>query len=52
MPAFAAEAQTCIDRRDATWAACYQLMADVQAGKRPMPGSVADVVAELPKLAW
>lgn len=52
VPTFAAEAQTCVNLRDATWSACYQLMADVQAGKRPVPASVAEVLAELPKLAW
>jgi len=51
-PTFADEAQTCVNLRDATWSACYQLMADVQAGKRAMPASVADVLAELPRLAW
>lgn len=52
VPAFAAEAQTCVNLRDATWAACYQFMADVKTGKRPMPEGVADVLAGLPVLAW
>lgn len=50
-PRFAAEGQYCVDARDAHWAACYSIMADVQAGVRPMP-TVDDVLAEMPALAW
>lgn len=51
VPKFAAEGQCAVQARDATWAACYQIMADVQAGMRAMP-SVDDVLAELPALEW
>ena len=51
VPKFAAEGQYAVQARDATWAACYQIMADVQAGTRAMP-SVEDVLAGLPALEW
>lgn len=51
VPKFAAEGQCAVQARDASWAACYQIMADVQAGTRAMP-SVDDVLAELPALEW
>lgn len=51
VPTFAAEAQACVNLRDATWGACYTIMAAVQAGQRTLP-SVAEVLAELPALAW
>lgn len=51
VPKFAAEGQYAVQARDATWAACYQIMADVQAGRRTMP-SVEQVLSELPTLEW
>lgn len=51
VPKFAGEAQTCINLRDATWSACYQIMADVQAGQRTLP-TVEQALAELPTLEW
>jgi hypothetical protein len=51
VPKFATEGQYAINARDATWAACYQIMTAVQNGTRPLPG-VSDVLAELPALAW
>lgn len=51
VPKFAAEGQYAVNARDATWAACYQIMTAVQNGTRPLPG-VSDVLAELPALAW
>lgn len=51
VPKFAAEGQYAVQARDATWAACYQIMADVQAGTRAMP-SVEQVLSELPTLEW
>lgn len=51
VPKFAAEGQYAVQARDATWAACYQIMADVQAGMRAMP-SVEQVLSELPALEW
>ena len=51
VPKFAAEGQYAVQARDASWAACYQIMADVQAGLRAMP-SVEQVLSELPTLEW
>lgn len=52
VPKFAAEGQYAVAARDATWAALYTLLADVQAGIAPMPTSFADVEPLLPVLAW
>lgn len=49
---FSAEGQYAVQARDATWAALYTILADVQAGTRPMPAGYADIEAELPVLAW
>lgn len=49
---FKTEGQACVNLRDATWAAAYDILAKVQAGKRPMPTSIADIEAELPAAAW
>lgn len=46
------EGQACVNLRDATWAAAYQILANVQAGKRPMPQDIADIEADLPALVW
>jgi hypothetical protein len=51
-PKFQAEGAYAVDCRDTTWAALYQLMADVQAGVRPMPTSFAEIEPELPVLVW
>ncbi len=48
---FAAEGQYAVQARDASWAACYQVMADVQSRRRSMP-SIEQVLAELPVLDW
>ena len=52
MPKFRAEGQYCVDVRDLTWAKLYEMMAEVEAGTRPMPGGYEDIEAELPPLAW
>ena len=52
VPKFAAEGQYAVQARDATWAALYQFMADVQAGTQPMPSGFEDVEPLLPPLAW
>ena len=49
---FAAEGQTAVDLRDATWAALYAVLAEVEAGVRPMPVGFADVESLLPALEW
>ena len=48
---FTAEGQYAVQARDATWATCYAIMAEVQQGQRPMP-SVEQVLSELPALEW
>lgn len=52
IPKFAGEGQCCVNIRDATWAALYQLMNDVQTAVKPAPASWADVEAVLPALVW
>lgn len=52
VPKFAAEGQYCVGARDATWATLYELLAEVEAGTRPIPGGYADIEPELPALAW
>lgn len=48
---FTAEAGRFVELRDNTWAACYAIMADVKAGKSPMP-TLDDLLLELPVLTW
>lgn len=52
IPKFATEGQYCVNARDATWAKLYQILADVQSGKRPPPTSFAELEPELPVLNW
>jgi hypothetical protein len=52
VPKFAAEGQYCVDARDSTWATLYTLLAQVQAGTRPVPSGYADIEPLLPGLAW
>lgn len=49
---FQAEGQYCVEQRDATWAKLYEMLAEVEAGTRPIPQSFADVEPELPALVW
>lgn len=49
---FASEGQYCVNARDNTWATLYTLMGEVEAGTRPMPSSVEDVMSLLPELTW
>lgn len=51
VPRFKAEAQYCVEARDATWAACYAIMGEVQAGQRAMP-TLDEVMIQLPELMW
>lgn len=50
-PTFGAEGQAGVAWRDAVWAACYAVMADVQSGVRAVPSS-AELLAEMPGLTW
>jgi hypothetical protein len=52
VPKFAAEGAYAVSRRDATWAALYGVMADVEGGSTPMPTSFADIETLLPELIW
>jgi len=52
IPKFAAEGLCAATLRDSTWAALYSLLADVEAGTKPMPTSFADVQTTLPELVW
>ena len=48
---FSAEGKAGIVWRDGAWSKCYAIMADVQAGKRPIP-TEEELLAELPTFAW
>jgi len=50
-PKFGAEGQAGVAWRDAVWSACYAIMAEVQAGTRPIP-TEAELLAELPAFTW
>jgi len=52
VPKFQAEGQYGVTARDATWAKLYEMLAEVEAGTRPMPNGYADVEPELPVLEW
>lgn len=49
---FATEGQYCANARDATWAALYTIMSEVEQGQRPLPASYEDIEPELPQLVW
>ena len=50
-PTFGAEGLAGVAWRDAVWAACYAILADVQAGQRAVP-TEAELLAELPVMVW
>jgi hypothetical protein len=52
VPKFQAEGQYCVEARDDTWATLYTLLAEVEAGTRPIPSGFSDIEPELPVLAW
>ena len=52
VPKFDIEGTYCRDARALTWARLYELLAEVEAGTRPMPTGFADVESELPPLVW
>ena len=51
VPKFATEGQYAVEARDATWAKCYEILAAVEAGSRPMP-TLDELPDELPALVW
>lgn len=52
IPKFAAEGQSAVNLRDATWAALYQILEEVKAGKREAPTGFSDIEPLLPPLEW
>ena len=52
VPKFKTAGQACVNLRDATWAATYDILAEVEAGDRAMPQSLDDIEADLPALVW
>lgn len=52
VPQFQVEGARCLALRDATWAALYQILAQVQAGTRPPPVDYAAIEPELPAVGW
>jgi hypothetical protein len=52
VPKFQTEGQYGVESRDATWAKLYEIMAEVEAGTRPMPTGYTDIEPELPPLVW
>lgn len=51
VPKFKAEGQYAVEARDATWVKCYEVLAAVEVGSRPMP-TTDELLAELPVLTW
>ena len=52
VPRVQADGQRCVDLRDQTWARLYEILAEVEAGTRPGPLSLAEIEADLPALTW
>ena len=48
---FAKEGAACNKWRDDVWNKCYDILAEVKAGKRVIP-TLEEVIAELPVLVW
>lgn len=49
---FQAEGQYGVEARDATWAKLYEILAEVEAGTRPVPSGYQDIEPDLPPLQW
>lgn len=52
VPKFQREGQYCVTARDATWASLYQILAEVEAGTRPMPAGFEAIEPLLPAVSW
>lgn len=50
-PTFSAEGQAGVVFRDACWRRCYEVMAEVKAGVKPVP-TAEDLIASLPVMQW
>lgn len=51
VPKFQTEGQAAVEFRDATWAKCYEILDEVQAGTRSIP-TEQEILQELPTLDW
>jgi hypothetical protein len=49
---FQREGQYCVEARDQTWAKLYEILAEVEAGTRPIPTGFSDIEPSLPALVW
>lgn len=52
IPKFQAEGQYAVFARDLTWAKLYEILAEVEAGTRPVPTGFVDIEPSLPTLNW
>jgi hypothetical protein len=52
VPKFKTEGQYCVEARDTTWAALYNILEAVKANTRPVPTGYSDIEADLPVLTW
>lgn len=50
-PPFALEAQACVEFRSAVWRRAYGILAEVNAGTRPIP-TVSELIGLLPSIQW
>jgi hypothetical protein len=51
-PKFKAEAEQCVQLRDATWTALYSYISELNTGTEPLPYQYEQVEAKLPRLSW
>lgn len=51
-PIFSVEGQRCVELRSITWSTLYQILAEVEAGTRPVPTGFTDIESDLPELTW
>jgi hypothetical protein len=49
---FRVEGQYGVELREQTWAACYRILAEVEAGTRPEPENYEEIEPELPLCIW
>jgi hypothetical protein len=52
VPKYQQEGQYCVNIRDQTWYAAYQIMEAVVAGTRSLPSGYEEIESELPVLEW
>jgi len=52
LPKFQKEGQYGVVIRDLTWAKLYEILADIEAGTRPVPNNFNEIEPELPTLTW